>query len=172
MLAFFFVTITDVTRRKGLPVTRRKGFPVTRRKGFPEGEHRPLRALREHPEVAASASAERLPASRRMSAMGPVLDFLRSNEAQLSALRPAKLAPGAAPAVGGWNVTRGKLVDQACAKISGHERSLALEKRWDQPHPYAEILARTSAALKEVKALRPGRSFRRWGIEHRELAAA
>ena len=78
-----------------------------------------------------------------MSAMGLVLDFLRSNEAQLSALRPAKLAPGAAPAVGGWNVTRGKLVDQACAKISGHERSLALEKRWDHPHPSAEILART-----------------------------
>lgn len=80
-----------------------------------------------------------------MTAMGPVLDFLRSNEAQLSALRPAKLGPGAAPAVGGWNLTRGKLVEQACAKISGHERSLALEKRWDQPsptHPWTSWLER------------------------------
>ena len=72
--------------------------------------------------------------SGRMAAGGSgghgVIDFLRRNEAQLSAVRPCKPSLAAPVKATGWAASKAKLLDEACARARGNGRGLALEQRW------------------------------------------
>jgi len=59
-----------------------------------------------------------------------VIDFLRRNEAQLSAVRPCKPSLAAPVKATGWAASKAKLLDEACARARGNGRGLALEQRW------------------------------------------